>query len=121
LVLAAPTAWAEEKPAEKTGTVVGKVTYRGKPLPGGTITFVTAKGKALSGRLDTEGAYEVKNIPVGEVRVLVTTVPVKPTPKDAKQPAKYVQIPKKYADPKTTPLRVQVKQGEQTANIQLTD
>jgi hypothetical protein len=132
LTLLAPAAPAQEK----TGTVFGKVTYKGQPLTGGTVSFVTAKDKILTGLIHADGTYVVKAIPVGEVRLAVSTEPVKPAPKppirttppkDAQKPPKgndapkYVKIPPKYADPKTSDLKLVVKPGKQVHDIQLTD
>src|SRR5690349_19114636 len=49
--------------------VSGKVMYKGKPLPGGRITFVTVKdGFASSANVKEDGQYQM-NAPLGEVKI----------------------------------------------------
>lgn len=50
--------------------VSGKVTYNGKPLPGGWITFMSSKGYTFNGVIDPEGNYKVRVL-VGEARIAV--------------------------------------------------
>jgi hypothetical protein len=52
------------------GTISGKVLYQGKPLPGGTVTFVTGKG-AVSCPISAEGNYTIEKVPAGEVKIAV--------------------------------------------------
>ncbi|HEY1191758.1 MAG TPA: hypothetical protein VGE74_29270 [Gemmata sp.] len=56
-----------------TATVTGKVTYKGKGLPGGRITFYSAKdpGKSGTGNIKGDGTYEAKLVPQGECKVTV--------------------------------------------------
>jgi len=55
----------------KKGTVKGKVTFKGKTLPGGEITFHPEKGAAVSGEIGEDGTFEVKDVPVGEAKVSI--------------------------------------------------
>ena len=58
------------------GTVSGKVTFGGKPLPSGTISFYPQSGKqqVINCRI-VRGAYSSEEgIPTGEVKVSVVTV-----------------------------------------------
>jgi hypothetical protein len=134
LVFAA-TAFADDKKPEPKGEPVeGKVTYKGRPLPAGTITFVTKDGKtAGSAELAEDGSYKA-TVPVGEYKVTVSTEPLKKAdkvdpkappklpPVDPKNPPKvYVKIPAKYGDPKTTPLVCTVKAGKQVLDLALED
>src|SRR5947209_18635287 len=51
--------------------VSGKVTFKGKPLPGGRITFVALKGgQTGSGNIDEKGEYQIR-APVGDVSITV--------------------------------------------------
>jgi hypothetical protein len=102
----------DKKPDEK-GDVEGKVTYKGAPLPGGTVTFVGGKG-SFPAPLKEVGTYSVKALPVGEYRIAVETESVK-----AKKGPRFVAIPAKYADPDTSGLTVKVTKGKQTHDIVL--
>ena len=105
---------ADDKPAE-TGSVSGKVTYKGQPLPGGTVRLIGADGKINSAALTADGTYQLEGLKAGEYAVAVETESVK------KNPAAYKEIPKKFADPGTTPLKVIVVKGKQVADLDLND
>lgn len=122
---------AEDAPA-KTATVTGKVTFRGQPLPRGTVAFHPEKGKPIKAKLQEDGTYEAKKVPVGKVRLTVETESLKPAPRKppapgGKPPAppapapagKYIPIPVKYADPRTSGLTLDVKEGKQVHDIVL--
>lgn len=57
-----------------TGDVTGTVTYKDKPLPGGTVTFLDAGGTFYQSEIQPDGTYEVIGVPVGEAKVAVTYV-----------------------------------------------
>src|SRR5260370_35917054 len=57
-----------------TSTVSGTIKYKGKPLSGGVVTFMTMDGKAsFPGPIDHEGHYKVEKVLRGQVRIGVTT------------------------------------------------
>jgi hypothetical protein len=111
--------------------VEGKITYKGKPLTGGKIGFHPARGKPVFATIQADSSYSAKKVPVGEVRVTIDTKPAKAKPakdkpeppprKKVKEAPKFIPIPAKYASPKTTPLRVDIKEGRQVFDIELTD
>jgi hypothetical protein len=121
--------------------VTGKVTYKGQPLPGGRVTFVS-KGKQTftgGGNIDENGNYKLE-APVGDVKVAVETKSLagavgrkggavgvkKPTglkrpgnpPPDEKK-GHYVPIPDKYASPDTSGLEYKIQKGSNTIDIKL--
>jgi hypothetical protein len=113
--------------------VTGKVLYKGKPLPGGMVTFVTADGFASKGIIDEDGSYTIKTL-VGDVKICVDNTMLArkgPAPKKgagkSKEPApeqpkgKYVPLPRKYSNPDTSGLSWTVKKGKQTHDIELKD
>jgi hypothetical protein len=53
--------------------VSGQITFNGKPLPAGRITFVGANGKASDPVDIINGTYEVLNAPIGECKIKVET------------------------------------------------
>jgi hypothetical protein len=58
--------------------VSGSVTKGGKPLPGGTIGFVTPDGNTYSTDIGADGTYSIKDLPDGELVVIVETESVNP-------------------------------------------
>jgi len=101
--------------------VSGKVTYNGKPVPRGTITFSTddPKGRNATGVIGPNGTYILQTeepgdgAQLGEYRVSIAAheddvvldyVPAKPVlPKRL--------IPEKYENPDTSDLKATVKSG----------
>jgi hypothetical protein len=119
------------------GTVSGKVTKNGVPLPGGSITYQSADGKVrLSSPIDPEdGTYSIPNVPLGEGKFGVDNTalqgqampPMMPggvdplkaakehAPSDLPSPGgakgRYVAIDPKYKDPNTSGFTWTVKKG----------
>ena len=122
-----------------TATVSGVVTFQGKPLPGGQVSLVPPKGPpALIGFIKEDGSYSIVNVPVGEVKIMVTTQPPLPelpsfikvpgrtndpnsTAKSApyKPLGEYVKIPDRYRLAETSGLTLKVKRGENRYDIPL--
>jgi len=121
-------------------SVNGKVTYKGAAVPAGTVTFNSKAGK-YNAALATDGTYSSSDLPIGEMVVTVETESVQggkkgtgamagkmskmmgPVPDYAKTMPKgeYVKIPAKYSDPKTSPLKADLKDGKNEINFELTD
>jgi hypothetical protein len=114
-----------------TGTVTGKVTFRGKPVYTGSVIIVGKDGVAAAGPIETDGSYAVQKAPVGEVTVgVVSKDPVylhrisqlrssrTPIPASAlTTPAgldrrKWFPIPKEYEEPVHSGLTFSVQKGE---------
>jgi hypothetical protein len=123
----------------QSATVSGKVSYNGKMLKGGNVTFVSTEGKpSASASIEENGTYTCK-APTGKVRISVETSSLKPTmmggAKKYSAPAgqtspydtsgstdaskRYVEIPDNYADPDKSGLTLEVKGGSQTHDIEL--
>jgi hypothetical protein len=120
-------------------SVSGKVTYKGQPVPAGSITFISGGAGGRTCQLDADGSYTGIDLPVGEMTVTVETESAKAmaTPQDPKakrsgsappppggktsKPIEYVKIPEKYADAKTTPLKKTLKSGSNSYDVELTD
>lgn len=126
--------------AEQQAEVSGKVTYKGKPLPGGRITFISPKGYSGASVISPQGEYQL-NAPVGEVQIGVDNRMLdkndefeiakqregyfkgkgrlkKPGSESANTPGPkqevtgtYVPLPKRYVDPSTSGLTYTVKPG----------
>jgi truncated hemoglobin YjbI len=111
------------KPPEETGSVKGKATFKGEPLPGGVVTFEAEGGGAVTAKIAEDGTYKADGLKPGKYAVTVDTELLKPDPAkpaDPKAP-KYVAIPEKYRDAKKSGLSYEVKKGEQTYDIELKD
>jgi hypothetical protein len=63
------------------GTVSGQVLYKGKPVPGGWVTFrpVDASANTVNARIDQNGHYEA-TLPTGEVKIAVDNRDLAPLP-----------------------------------------
>jgi hypothetical protein len=132
---------------EKQAEVSGKVTYKGKPVPGGRIIFVSAKGYNSTSVISPQGEYQLK-APIGEVKIgvdnhmlnkndptlnekkayLEKKGRLKPKgPLAERQSSKqeitgtYVPLPSHYANPATSGLTYTVKPGPQTFDLDLAD
>jgi prepilin-type processing-associated H-X9-DG protein len=90
-------------PGQK-GTVTGRVTFQGKPVPGGVIVFHTG-GPVIEGKIADDGTYTVTEVPVGYANIAIQTK---------------LAIPAKYRNVMTSGLGCQVKGGKQTHDIALT-
>jgi len=116
------------------GEVTGTVTFKGKPLPGGQITYVAVpSGFASSGTIEEDGSYKV-TAPVGENQISVNNrmfaprkgaavekpVLKKPNSEEAHQAkGKYVPLPSKYENPSESGLTYTVQKGSQTHDVKL--
>ena len=114
-----------------TGTVTGKVTFRGKPVYTGSVIIVGKDGVAAAGPIETDGTYVVPKAPVGEVTVgVVSKDPVylhrisqlrssrTPIPASALtnptgiERKKWFPIPKEYEEPVHSGLTFSVQKGD---------
>ncbi len=120
--------------AAETADISGKVTYNGKPVTGGQVSFVAEDGFASNGIIDEQGNYTVK-APVGNVKISVNNTMLQQRPEGGKmgagprpnapEPEKmkgtYVQLPFKVLTPDASGLSYTVKPGQQTFDIQIRD
>ena len=119
-----------------TGTVAGTVTFRGKPVPGGSVVLYCADKQIVRGLIGPDGTYAIPNVPAGPAAVTVqaharvpdglrlkqTLPPAKdgPTPPDAAPQAdKATALPPRYALPEESGLSVVVGPGPTPFDIPL--
>jgi len=115
-----------------TGDVSGKVTYQGKALPSGRITFLCDAGdKPVLTSAIKDGEYSIQKAAAGPARVAVETfqfkqVAIPGAPKtsnlpgsDAPPPGPYVPIPQKYRVPDSSGLTYTITKGKQTKDFDL--
>jgi hypothetical protein len=126
-----------------TATVSGRVTYKGRPLPSGTVTIYDADSSVRTGQIAPDGTYVITEIATGSAAITVATTPPLPArellhitkpPPDPTNPPKvsqvkasgrsetagrYVPIPARYRKLGESGLRYTVRRGNQTFDIDL--
>jgi hemoglobin len=111
----------EEKPGD-TASVKGMVSYKGKPVTGGVITFVSGK-TSVAGTIAPDGTYKVEKLMPGDYKVAVDTEALKLPPGGAggtKPPAgTYIPLPAAYRDAEKSGLMFKVEKGTATYDILL--
>jgi hypothetical protein len=115
------------------GTVSGTVTYKGELVPSGTVAFYGPDDQVASAAIGPDGTYSASGVPLGDVKVTVTTPPP-PDPNAAerlkKNPMiqergivikqeKVVSVPRKYNLPGTSGISLTVTQGSQPFDVPL--
>src|SRR5882724_1644143 len=58
---------------DRFGALTGKVTYKGKPLPAGVVTFHYPKGRVETSQIRPDGTYFASRVLVGDVKIAVVT------------------------------------------------
>jgi hypothetical protein len=128
----------------KLGRVWGKVTYNGKAVTKGVVSFVPSggpgaqTGQPATGEIGADGSYSLTTFEsgdgavLGEHKVIVQAREDDPAlkghgmpipDKDGRlniKPPTYL-VPRKYETAEKSPLRFTVKEGSNTYNIDLTD
>ncbi len=109
----------------RVGQVSGKASYRGRPLPAGTVMLLASDGQPYDGPIQTDGTFVIRDVPIGTAKVSVTSiVPAgeeKRTRggKEASQAKQRTiakggrsRIPSKYSDFEKSGLTVTVEKGD---------
>ncbi|WP_339732765.1 hypothetical protein [uncultured Gimesia sp.] len=112
-----------------TGEVHGTVTYLGKPLPAGSVTFIPdGTGKAAAGEIQADGTYTLTTYSKGDGATIGSHKVMIISEKDTSElPAESAEanvdlslIPEKYGmSPKTSGLTAEVKAGDNEINFNL--
>ena len=107
------------------GEVAGKVTFNGRSVSEGRVTFQNLQtGAADEAELNSDGTYAMKSpLPVGEYKVMVSPLIVRKQV-DGKGPVVGVEkaapdIPDKYRTIGSTDLKKTVKEGKNELNFDL--
>jgi hypothetical protein len=130
-------------PRPPMGKVHGKVSYKGAPLPRGTISFSPVSGEKGSktgigaiGEIHSDGTFELTTFDTGDGAVLgqhAVTISIqseggsqmKNMPSDPVESVKIAReqnlIPPIYTDPSKTPLKYTVESGDNNFDIVLKD
>jgi hypothetical protein len=91
--------------------VIGRILWKGMPLPGAEVAFVSRGAldiKVYEGTSDVEGRYVLNKVRPGKYTVLMTK----------SEKLKQV-LPDRYATTTTSPLIVDVKGGGETLDFML--
>ena len=100
LVSGGPVSAADEELA----TVGGRVTYQGKPLTDGKITFHLQDDQFVGGKIK-DGRFRVDRVPFGEVKVTIES--------------KTIRLPVKFASPETSGLSMEIKKAKNPVSFML--
>jgi hypothetical protein len=109
------------------GEVHGKVTFKGQPVKEGTITFLNTKeGGAAEAQIKPDGTYVIEGgavigdydrVEIKPLTELKDTDPGKTPPSRVEKAAP--DIPMKYRQQGTTPLKATVKAGKNEINFEM--
>ena len=111
-----------------TGSVSGKVSYQGKPLPGGYVNFMSEgeNNTFKTSQINEDGSYSVSGLSVGPAKISVQGLSARRLAdlpgqggKDQKVQQKQVFVPDKYGNTDTSGLKYEVKPGSQSYDIEL--
>lgn len=117
---------------DTTTVVRGTVTYKGAPLPSGTIGFIPANGVVLQANIQ-DGKYELRKIPAGDTVVVVEREHENMKNKPKMSPEEWTKfaaewepkgfnvLPPRYISPQLTPLKFKVEVGANRFDIQIDD
>jgi hypothetical protein len=109
-------AWGCSSHSSNSGvTVSGRVLLGDKPVEAGLVTFITDDGHSASASLGEGGHFTMTNAPVGRVYVGVNTQMLRGQQQlhlqqsKGKERLQFVDVPARYADPKTSGLTITVE------------
>ena len=109
----------------EVGEVSGKVTFKGKPVKEGIVTFLNpSEGGAGESPIDANGSYTIPQLVVGDYIVIVTPLMEMKDTDPGKSPPAPVEksapnIPVKYRQQGLTPLKSPVKKGKNEFQIEM--
>jgi hypothetical protein len=121
--------------SKKKLSLSGKVTYKGEPVTGGTLTLTPTDGETqpLKSPILANGTYLLTPPGLGEMKVSIETESIRrqtgvryPGMKEdnnanTSKIAKYKPIPRKYAKPQMSNLSVTIQDGKNIKDFDLTD
>jgi hypothetical protein len=109
-VLILPIGCTYEAPQRSDrANLTGKATYQGTAMQGGSVRAVSTQDDSLgaSGVINTDGSFTLQNVPLGPIKISVSTRGMKEF-----DPDHFIEIPSKYADPETSGITADIKAGE---------
>ena len=112
----------------RTAVVRGTVTYKSRPVPNGTISFIPASGPSATGDIQPDGSFTLTTYRTGDGAVLgqhtVVIVALEDMSKrlpEERNPLPPPIVPLKYTSLATSDLRAVVKDHENTTDFKLED
>lgn len=119
------------KSGPETVSVTGTVTYQGKPVTNGMISFLPVdpqKGRSAMGKIDSGGRYvamtseTLRGLLPGEYIVTVAAfkTPIADLSPAKSAPADNLVVPARYTDPKTSPLKLSVAASDRSKTFDIT-
>lgn len=110
----------------ETAVVRGKVSYKDKAVPNGTITFIPKAGASATGEIRPDGTYTLTTFRQGDGALLGEHTVIIVAMQDMtlrlpeeRNPLPPPIIPDKYTNIATTDLRAEVKPGENVIDFKL--
>jgi hypothetical protein len=103
----------------RAGTIMGKVIFKGQPVPSGRVSILGDGGVVCTGVIRPDGRYTVYRVPAGPIKIAVATYPPPPPGPVPVPTTPYVAIPRRYRDFSTSNLSFVVAQGGQRHNLDL--
>lgn len=110
--------------AKPSGTLHGKVTFEGKPVEKARIEIRAPKtGEAFAAVIGSGGTYMIDRVTTGEYLAVITPVVDVPVAGASKEPppkpAERDEIPAKYRTADKSELKVTVKSGDTTFDVDM--
>lgn len=113
----------------RTAPVNGKVTYKNKPVPYGTVTFIPESGgPPATGEIQPDGTFRMTTVTSGDGAiigkhkvVIVAMEDMGDRLPEERNPTPPPIVPTKYTSPATTPLTTEVKDGDNSPVFDLKD
>ncbi|QGQ22025.1 carboxypeptidase regulatory-like domain-containing protein [Gimesia benthica] len=101
---------------QRSGVTIS-ISFAGEPVTTGSVNLENSEtGESGGGELNADGSVTISNIVLGNYTVTILPPDPDPVPPEPGQPAKkmevYKNIPEKFRNRKTSPLKVEVKDGE---------
>jgi hypothetical protein len=129
LLLCAPAlAGCSKKGEMPTAPVSGKVTYKGKAVPSGTVMFVPDQGPAATGEVAKDGTYQLSTYGAGDGAVLghhkisITALQdMSNLLPEQRSPTPRPLVPAKYLSHESSGLTADVQAGDNVVNLELND
>jgi hypothetical protein len=106
------------RPTPPKGVLSGQIRVGGEPLTGGSVMVLSEHPRwATVAMVDPQGRFRVDDVPVGPLRLGVRTRGIKTFDGTARP----IRLPRRYEDPSSSGILVQVQEGEQEVILELPD